>query len=125
MTQTSRQRLGAAGELLARRHLERNGYRFITANWRCRGGELDLVMRQGETLVFVEVKTRHGDRLGAAEEAVLPRKVDQLLRAAQYYLQTRPDLADAFWRIDLVAVTLDDAGDLQRFTHIEDAVRSG
>jgi putative endonuclease len=125
MTQTSRQSLGAAGEQLARRHLERNGFRFIAANWRCRSGELDLIMRQGETLVFIEVKTRHGDRLGTAEEAVLPRKANRLLRAAQYYLVTRPDLADVFWRIDLVAVTLDDSGVLQRLTHIEDAVRSG
>ncbi len=125
MTQTSRQVLGAAGEKIARSHLERNGYRFIAANWRCRSGELDLVMRQDEAVVFIEVKTRHGERLGAAEEAILPRKAVRLLRAAQYYLMARPDLADAFWRIDLVAVTFDDAGALQRLTHVEDAVRSG
>jgi putative endonuclease len=125
MTQTSRQVLGASGEQFARLHLEQRGYRFVTANWRCRVGELDLVMRQDQTLVFVEVKTRHGDRLGAAEEAILPRQAGRLLRAAQYYLLTRPDLADAFWRIDLVAVTLDHTGALQRVTHVEDAVRSG
>lgn len=124
MTQTSRQVLGAVGEQIARRHLERNGYRFVAANWRCHVGELDLIMRQNQILVFVEVKTRHGDYLGAAEEAILPRQAARLLRAAQVYLQTRPDLADAFWRIDLVAVTLDQAGALQRLTHVEDAVRS-
>jgi putative endonuclease len=125
MTQTSRQSLGSAGEQIARHHLERNGYRFITANWRCRAGEFDLVMRHDEVLVFVEVKTRHGERLGAAEEAIVPRKAGRLLRAAQYYLMTRPDLADTFWRIDLVAVTLDGNGAIQRLTHVEDAVRSG
>jgi putative endonuclease len=125
MTQTSSQHLGAAGEQIARRHLERNGYRFITSNWRCYSGELDLVMQQDKTLVFVEVKTRHGERMGTAEEAILSRKASRLLRAAQHYLMTRPEFADAFWRIDLVAVTLDHSGALQRLTHIEDAVRSG
>src|SRR3954469_20627280 len=124
MTQTSRQRLGAAGEQIARRHLERNGYRFVASNWRCYSGELDLIVQQDQTLVFVEVKTRHGERLGAAEDAISPQKAGRLLRAAQYYLLSRPELADAFWRFDLVAVTLDRSGALQRLTHVEDAVRS-
>jgi putative endonuclease len=124
MTQTSRQVLGAEGEQIARRHLERNGYRFVASNWRCRSGELDLIVQQDETLVFVEVKTRHGDRMGTAEEGISPRKASRLLRAAQYYLLTRPELADVFWRFDLVAVTLDHTGALQRLTHVEDAVRS-
>jgi putative endonuclease len=124
VTQTARQGLGAAGERLARRHLEQQGYRFVTANWRCPSGEIDLIMRTGDTLVFVEVKTRHGERFGAAEEAVSPAQAARLMRAAESYLMSRPDLADTFWRIDLVAVTLAASGTLQRLNHLTDAVRT-
>lgn len=119
MTPTARQGLGAAGERLARRHLEQRGYQFIAANWRCSSGELDLVMRDGEVLVFVEVKTRRGDRLGAAEEAVTGAQANRLLIAAQCFLAERADLVDPFWRIDLVAVTLAPSGAVSRLSHVE------
>ncbi|MFN8594483.1 MAG: YraN family protein [Thermomicrobiales bacterium] len=125
MTRTSRQALGAAGEQVARRHLEQRGYQFVTANWRCPSGELDLVMRDGATLVFIEVKTRHGERLGAAEEAVSALQARRLLIAAETFLGGNPDLADLIWRFDLVAVTLTGTGAIARMTHIVDAVRMG
>jgi putative endonuclease len=124
MTQTARQGLGAAGEHLARRHLEQLGYAFITANWRYTGGELDLVMRDGDVLVFVEVKTRRGERLGAAEESVLPAQSRRLLRAAQTFLTERPEFADLFWRIDLFSVTLAPSGVVSRLTHVPNAILS-
>jgi len=125
VTQTARQELGAAGELLARRHLEQRGYRFVTANWRRRYGELDLVMRDGDVLVFVEVKTRSGERLGTAEESLTAAQARRLLRGAQSFLAERADLADLFWRVDFVAITLAPTGAVSRLTHIVDAVRSG
>jgi putative endonuclease len=125
VTRTNRQGLGAAGERLARRHLEDRGYQFVAANWRCPSGELDLVMREGEVLVFVEVKTRRGERLGAAEEAVTARQVDRLLSAAQQFIAERPQLADTFWRIDLVAITLAPSGAVSRVSHIENAGQLG
>ena len=124
MTQTARQALGAAGELLARRHLEQQGYEFILANWRRPHGELDLIMRDGDVLVFVEVKTRRGQRLGAAEESVTTAQVGRLLLAAESFLAEQPDLAHLFWRVDLVAVTLTSSGTVSRLTHIVDAIRS-
>ena len=124
MTQTARQGLGAAGERLARRHLEQQGYAFVAANWRYTGGELDLVMRDGDVLVFVEVKTRHGERLGAAEESVSPTQARRLLRAAQMFLAERPDLSDLFWRIDVFSVTLTPSGAVSRQTHFPNAVLS-
>jgi putative endonuclease len=125
MTQTARQVLGAAGEALARRHLERRGYRFVAANWRRAYGELDLIMRDGDALVFVEVKTRHGERLVAAEESVSSAQARRLLRAAQTFMAERADLADLYWRVDLVAITLAPTGAVTRLTHIVDAVHSG
>ena len=125
MTQSARQELGAAGELLARRHLERRGYRFVAANWRRPYGELDLIMRDGDVLVFVEVKTRSGERLGTAEESLTAAQARRLLRGAQTFLAEREDLASLFWRVDFVAITLAPTGALSRLTHIVDAVRSG
>ncbi len=124
MTQTARQGLGAAGEQLARRHLEQQGYEFIAANWRRPYGELDLIMRDGDVLVFVEVKTRRSERFGSAEESVSPSQVARLLRAAESFLAEQPALADLFWRVDLVAVTLAPSGVISRLTHIVDAIHT-
>ena len=124
MTPTTRQELGAAGELLARRHLEHKGYRFVAANWRRPYGELDLIMRDGDVLVFVEVKTRSGERLGTAEESLTPAQSRRLLLGAQSFLAERAELAGLFWRIDPVAVTLAPSGALSRLTHIVDAIHS-
>jgi putative endonuclease len=125
VTQTTRQVLGAAGEQLARRHLEQRGYRFVAANWRRPYGELDLIMRDGDALVFVEVKTRRGERHVTAEESLTAAQARRLLLGAQSFLAERADLAGLFWRIDLIAVTLTPTGALSRLTHIVDAVRSG
>ena len=125
VTQTARQELGAAGEELARRHLEQNGYEFIAANWRRRHGELDLIMRDGNVLVFVEVKTRRSERFGTAEESVSPAQVPRLLRAAETFVADQPTLAHLIWRVDLVAVTLSPSGAVTRLTHIVDAIHTG
>jgi len=123
--QTARQELGATGELLARRHLEKKGYRFVAANWRRPYGELDLIMRDGDVLVFVEVKTRSGERLGTAEESLTWAQARRLLRGAQSFLAEREDLAGLYWRVDFVAITLAPTGAVSRLTHVVDAVRSG
>ncbi len=124
MTQTARQGLGAAGERLARHHLEQQGYTFVAANWRYPGGELDLIMRDGEVLVFVEVKTRRGDRLGAAEESVSLAQARRLLSGAQTFLAERPDFSELYWRVDLFSITLASSGAVSRLTHIPNAVLS-
>ncbi|HZA92260.1 MAG TPA: YraN family protein, partial [Gemmatimonadales bacterium] len=115
---------GAAGEQLARHHLEQQGYEFIAANWRRPYGELDLIMRDGDVLVFVEVKTRRSERFGSAEESVSPSQVARLLRAAESFLTEQPALAGLFWRVDLVAVTLAPSGVISRLTHIVDAIHT-
>ena len=97
----------------------------MAANWRRPYGELDLIMRDGDVLVFVEVKTRSGEQLGTAEESLSAAQARRLLRGAQSFLAEREDLAGLFWRVDLVAITLARTGALSRLTHIVDAVRSG
>jgi putative endonuclease len=125
VTRTTRQVLGTAGEQLARRHLEQRGYRFVAANWRRPYGELDLVMRDGNVLVFVEVKTRSSERLVTAEESLTAAQARRLLRGAQFFLAESEEFASLYWRIDLVAITLTPTGAVSRLTHIVDAVRSG
>jgi putative endonuclease len=126
MTITPKRRLGDAGERHARRHLEAKGYRFVAANWRCQVGELDLVLRDRDELVFVEVKTRRGEEMGRAEEAIGRAKIGRLFAAAEWFLADHPEHAEAVWRVDLVAITLDEHdGRVQRVTHIENALATG
>lgn len=115
-----RQRLGAWGESVAATYLEAHGYRIVQRNWRCRQGELDIVAQTGETLVFVEVKTRRGLAQGTPEEAVTPRKAERLLTLAQAYL-LEYDL-DVAWRIDVMAIELDNQGKLLRCEHLPAAI---
>ncbi|MCB8951380.1 MAG: YraN family protein [Ardenticatenales bacterium] len=115
-----RQNLGAWGESVAATYLEAHGYRIVRRNWRCARGEIDIVAQMGETLVFVEVKTRRGRARGTPEEAVTPRKAARLLRLAQAYL-LEEDL-DLPWRVDVMAVELDGRGKLLRCEHLPGAV---
>ena len=116
-----RVRLGRRGEALAAGKLEALGFTVVARNYRCLHGELDLIARQGETWVFVEVRTRRGDGFGSPEASITARKRAHLIAAAQHYLQAH-DLADVPWRIDLVAVDLAPNGALRRLDVIENAV---
>ena len=82
----ARQAFGAAGEDQAARWYLEQGYRVVARNWRCREGELDLVVRRGRQLVFVEVKARRTDRFGAPAEAVTIDKQRRIRRVARRYL---------------------------------------
>jgi len=117
----ARKRLGDAGEEIATRELVRRGYVVRERNWRCPEGELDMVAEQGETLVFVEVRTRRGDRFGTPEESITLAKRAHLIAAAQAYLQAH-SLQDRDWRIDVVAVEMSAQGQLRRVDVIENAI---
>lgn len=118
-----RRHLGQQGEAVARRYLERQGYAFREANYRCPHGEIDLVFQDGDTLVFVEVKTRRGRALGTPEESVTARKRQKLQEVAETYLQEHENLPPQ-WRIDVVAVEAAPRGDF-RVRHIKNAVEEG
>ena len=118
---TPQQQLGAWGERIAATHLEAKGMQIIARNWHCAGGELDLIASDGDDLVFVEVKTRRGDRFGTPEAALTLAKQKRLVRSAQQYLLDHDIESDA-WRIDLVAVALDGQGKLLRCEHLPGVV---
>ena len=81
-----RQSLGADGEALTARHYEAQGYTVLDRNWRCRDGELDLVLRRGRTLVVCEVKTRTSAAFGLPAEAVTRAKQEKLRLLARRWL---------------------------------------
>lgn len=79
--------MGSVGEDAALRVYERRGYRLIARNWRCRIGELDLVVSRGGTLVVCEVKTRSGSAFGGGYEAVTARKRAKVRAVAEVFLR--------------------------------------
>lgn len=121
MTTTER---GQHGEDFAAQALERRGYQLVERNWRCPGGEIDLIMREGEVWVFVEVKLRSRADYGTPEEAVDERKRARLLQAALLYLDEH-GLPDAEWRIDVVAIETAPSGRVERLSQYKNAVIYG
>src|SRR6476646_10229335 len=82
---------GPAAETAALAFLERHGLELVERNWRCRFGEIDLVLRDGATLVFVEVRLRKDSRFGGAAESIDWHKRNRLLAAARLYLMRCPN----------------------------------
>ncbi|WP_410013381.1 YraN family protein [Sodalis sp. C49] len=102
----TRQRSGARAEYLARRYLESAGMRFVAANMRVRGGEIDLIMRESRAWVFVEVRYRRNNAFGSAAESVTLRKQRRLLLAAAVWLARRGEsLETSSCRFDVLAIT--------------------
>ncbi|HEY4542121.1 MAG TPA: YraN family protein [Noviherbaspirillum sp.] len=102
LLRSPRQREGAAAEERALAYLQQQGLREVTRNFRCKGGEIDLIMRAGETLVFVEVRQRGSARFGGAAASVTVAKQTRLIRAAQFYLQRQR--IEPACRFDVVAI---------------------
>lgn len=100
-----RQAAGAAAEDAALAHLQGHGLELLQRNARYKLGELDLVMRDGETAVFVEVRLRNAIGWGDGFDSVTRRKRRKLVRAAQVWLSRNPAWADAPCRFDVVAVS--------------------
>lgn len=116
--------LGAAGEDAAAAWLEARGYQILARNVRTRRGEIDLVVRCGGAVVFVEVKSRTSARFGHPAEAVAPRKQRRLGRLAAAYLQ-RPGLEGCAVRFDVIAVRLNGGGRVMTVEHLPDAFQVG
>ncbi|MCS6922972.1 MAG: YraN family protein [Fimbriimonadales bacterium] len=102
----NRTRLGQRGEEQAAQYLQAQGYRLLARNWRKREGELDIVAMDGDTLAFVEVKTRRTVRYGVAEESVDTRKQARLAQLAQRFIDEHPQLAFRECRFDVVVIDM-------------------
>ncbi len=98
-------RYGPKGEDLAAEHLQRQGYRILERNYRTRLGEIDIVARHKDTLVFVEVKTRRSDRFGHPKLAVTPAKQRRISMVALAWLKAHKAFGQSA-RFDVVAIQL-------------------
>jgi putative endonuclease len=116
-----RRETGMMGENLACEFLGKNGYEIIERNFRCPGGEVDIVAKQHDTLVFVEVRTKSCQQFGSPEESITPTKMEHLRNAAAYYWQSRNNLPES-WRIDVIAIEMNRRGRVLRIELIENAV---
>jgi putative endonuclease len=109
-----KQSQGRLWEQAARRHLEQHGLTLVEANFTCKGGEIDLIMRDGAALVFVEVRQRAGRDYGGAAASITPAKEARLVCAAQAYLMRYRQLPPC--RFDVVAI------DGDRFEWLRNAI---
>ena len=117
-----RQRLGACGEQLALEHFERLGFTLLERNYRTRWGELDLIVHDGSTLVFVEVKTALADARVAPFDRLHAAKRSQVRKIARAWLHERSERPRAREiRFDAVGVTLDRCDRLLALEHLEGA----
>ena len=111
--------LGEKGESIAATYLKGAGFSIVERNFRCVCGELDIVARDGRTIVFIEVKCRNNEIYGPPQLAVTPFKQRQISKAALVWLSKRR-LYDAEARFDVVAIVLRE-GDLPEIEHIRNA----
>lgn len=108
----SKDALGRYGEEVAARHLAEQGFAILERNWRCDVGEIDILARDGDTLVVCEVKTRRGAKFGTPIEAVTPRKIVRLRRLAYRWLADRQVRVPTV-RFDVIGVVRPERGAAQ------------
>ena len=116
--ESSKQALGREGERLAELFLKQKGYQLVQRNYRCRGGEVDLIVLDRRIVVFVEVKTRTDHEFGNPLEAVAPRKQRRMILAAQLFLHEKK-LHERDARFDVVGISW--PGSKPVVEHIENA----
>ena len=113
---------GKLGEELAARALKKSGYHIIDTNYRCRYGEIDIVARKKDCLIFIEVRSKTGSSFGSPEESVTTAKKRKIMTTALDYIANHENLPPD-WRIDFVAVEFDASGkNSTRIEIIENAI---
>lgn len=106
----SNKQLGDRGELLAINYLKLKGYKILERNFRCKFGEIDLIAKDKDVIVFVEVKTKRGIDFGLPEEMVNQRKRKKLIKLSQFYIIEK-ELFNQPIRIDVVAIEMNKNGE--------------
>jgi len=112
---------GILGEKLARDFLKKRGYHILETNYRCPHGEIDIIARHKDYLVFIEVRAKKSLKFGSPEESITPAKKERMIATAWHYQQAHDNLPP-LWRIDIVAIELDQKGKLSRIDLIENAI---
>jgi len=113
--------MGAFGERAAGEYLSNRGYKILENNFRCALGEIDIIAKDGEYVVFVEVRTKGSLIFGTPEESITSGKKAKLIMLAESYIQSCQDFSSP-WRIDVVAIEIGRYGKIARIDLIENAV---
>jgi len=117
---TYQKKIGNFGEKIAAEFLKEQGYHLLDQQYTTRFGELDLVMVDSGSVVFVEVKTRTNEKFGLPETSITQEKLERIQNAGLLWLQAHPEIND-IWRIDVIAVILDQHNaikDIQHFINV-------
>ena len=112
---------GILGEKLAKDFLKKRGYHIKETNYRCPHGEIDIIARHKDYLVFIEVRTKRSLEFGSPEQSITPTKMERLKATAAHYQQSHDNLPQ-LCRIDVVAIELNQKGEPSRIELIENAV---
>ncbi len=113
--------IGNKGEDLACKYLQKQGYKILERNYRIRGGEIDVVAKDKDTLVFVEVKTRYSHEYGLPLESMTPWKIRSLLKTARFYIQ-KIGWGDREYRLDFVGVDFAESQDNPKIDIIKNII---
>ena len=108
--------IGKLGEALAEQALITFGFEIVARNWRGSGGEVDLIARDGQYLVFVEVKARKSVKFGSPEESISHKKLARIMNTALEFL-LESSQQDSVWRVDIVAIELSQSNRVSRLSH--------
>ena len=119
MAEKNKRDIGKEGEEIAAKFLEAKGFEIVKRNYQYGHGEIDIVAKDGKTLVFVEVKTRQNLELGEPEYAITKKKITQIKKMAELYLFDK-EIEEADCRFDVIAILLDDISN-PKITHYENA----
>lgn len=114
-----KQETGRSGEEIASQYLEKEGYEILDRNFSCHQGEIDIIAKDKNEIVFIEVKTRTNKKYGLASEAVNENKQKHLLRAIQYYIYIKK-YEKCFIRIDVIEVYI--KNNKVNINHIKQAI---
>jgi len=120
MMQDDRQAIGKRGEELAREHLRQKQYTLLETNFRCKVGEVDIIARDQQVVVFVEVRTVTSDKTGPAYNTVTYPKQRQVKRAALFYI-SQHNLVNTQFRFDVIGITLNPKTGEHKLDHILNA----
>ena len=116
-----RREVGKLGEKAAQKFLKKRGYRIRETGFRCRRGEIDIIAQKKDCLVFVEVRTKSNLDFGTPEESITQAKKQKLITLALTYTSTHQKIP-SLWRIDVVAIEIDERGKPKRIELIENAI---
>lgn len=110
--------VGNKGENIAESYLKQKGYKIIQKNYRCRFGEIDIIAKDNDTIVFAEVRTRRNDNFGSPQDSITPAKIEKISKTSLYFIQEKK-LEGFSYRFDFIAITFSQGK--PNIEHIENA----